>query len=168
MVIFFPTPGLDSLKPNTSHSLERETSRIAQMPETLDRPIPEAEDWGAVRFLTRELERTEQVVASIAQWDLAVRLFRAVERQRFFENEPTDFDRANHKALLHVLIGLGQQHELRIKQFSDEELARFGINRANLAAYIRDLEDTFFLWHVPDFEPARTAKLEQAIFGADT
>ena len=138
------------------------------MPETLDRPIPEAEDWAAVRFLTRELERTYRVVASIAQWDLAVRLFREVERQRFFENEPTDSDLANHKALLHLLIGLGQQYELRIKQLHDFELAHFGISRANLVAYIRDLEDTFFLWHVPDFEPARTAELERTIFGADT
>jgi hypothetical protein len=136
--------------------------------ETLDSPTPDAKDWDAVRFLTRELERTEQVAASIHQWDLTVRLFRAVERQQFFEKEPTEIDRLNHQALLHVLIGLGQQLELRIKEFSDQELARFGITRADVLAYIRDLEDTFFLWHVPDFEPARTAKLEQAIFGADT
>ena len=137
--------------------------------ETLDSPNPDAEDWNAIQLLTRELERSEQqLAASIAQWDLTVRLFRAVERQRFFENEPTENDRANHRALLHLLIGLGQQLELRAKGFSDEELTRFGITRADLVAYIRDLEDTFFMWHVPAFEPDRTAKLEHVIFGADT
>jgi hypothetical protein len=135
------------------------------MPETLEPPIPEPKDWAAVRFLTRELERSEQLAASIAQWDLTVRLFRSVERQQFYEKEPTEIDQANHRALLHVLIGLG---EGRAKGFSDQELARFGITRNNLSAYIRDLEDTFFLWHVPDFEPERTKKLEQLIFGAET
>lgn len=138
------------------------------MPETLDQPIPEAEDWAAVRFLTLEIERTKGVVASIHQWDLAVRLFREIERQRFFENEPSELDQANHRALLHLLIGVGQWLELRIKQSSDHDLARFGISRDNLSAYIRDLEDSFFLWHVPNFDPARTAKLEETIFGADT
>jgi hypothetical protein len=137
--------------------------------------MPDAEGWEAVEVLTRELNHTKFAPANIHAWDFAIRLFRQVERERFFENEPTENDRAHHRALLHLLIGLGEEFELRIKQISDggppgfdQELAGFGISRPNLTAYIRDLEDTFFLWYVPDFDPARTAELGRTIFGADT
>jgi hypothetical protein len=50
----------------------------------------------------------------------------------------------------------------------DNQWRGLGFNRADLRAYIEDLEDSFFLWYVPDFEPARTAELQKTIFGADT
>jgi hypothetical protein len=138
------------------------------MPETLDLPSPEAKDWGAVRFLTRQVEQTDRLAAAIHQWDLTVRLFRAVERQQFYEKEPTENDRQNHRALLHLLIGLGRVLELQAAALSDSQLATVGVTRADLRAYIEDLEDSFFLWYVPDFEPDKTAELQRAIFGADT
>lgn len=138
------------------------------MPATLDQPNPGAKDWGAVRFLTKQLEQADQLAAAIHQWDLTVRLFRAVEQKQFYENEPTETDRANHRALLHILIGLGQVLELQSGSLTDQQLVDLGFKRADLRAYIEDLEDTFFLWYVPDFEPAKTAELQRAIFGADT
>ena len=125
----------------------------------------EGPDWAAVRFLTRELHRTEKLAAQIAQWDSTVRLFRQIEQTQFYEKDPTENDRANHRALLHLLIGLGRNLLLQTHSLTDQQLAGYGITRRDLEAYIADLEDTLFMFYVPDFEPVKTAELQKAIFG---
>jgi hypothetical protein len=52
-----------------------------------------------------------------------------------------------HEALLHGLISLGQILEV---ENTDEDLAEFGIKQENLTAYIRELENTFLMWHGPE------------------
>lgn len=138
------------------------------MPETLDSPIPDTEDWAAVRSLIAEVqqtERTEHYVEVVHQWDSLVRLFRRVERQQLFEGTPTEDDLQFHEASLHKLIGIGLFLALRIKGISDAELAGFGIQRVNLLAYVQELQDTFLMWHSPEVDPAKKAELEKAIFG---
>jgi hypothetical protein len=122
-------------------------------------------DWRTVRFSAQEIGPHEKLGKAIAQWDAAVRLFRKVEQSRFYENEPTDIDRENHRAVLHLLIGLGRNWLLESQAFSDQHLAASGFTRADLEAYIADLEDTFFMFYVPDFEPDKTAELQRQIFG---
>jgi hypothetical protein len=124
-------------------------------------------DWAHLRFLTRELGGIEKLTDAIAQWDATVRRFRQIEEGRFYEEEPTDFDRENHRALLHLLIGLGRNWLLETQNFTDQQWSGYGITRADLEAYIADLEDTFFMFYAPDFEPGRTAELRKAIFGAN-
>lgn len=122
-------------------------------------------DWSALRLVTRELGPSENLANAIHKWDGAVRFFRQVEQSRFYEEEPTDFDRQNHRALLHLLIGLGRNWLLEIETLSDQQLAGYEFTRADLEAYIADLEDTFFMFYVPDFAPERTAELQRKIFG---
>ena len=124
-------------------------------------------DWTHLNFLVAHLHRTKNLPHDVAQWDLTIQLFRDVEQKHFYEQEPTELDRLNHLAILHILIGLGQQLEIRARGFTSEELDRMEVARADLAAYIRNLEDTLFMWHWPDPEPARTRELQKAIFGAD-
>jgi hypothetical protein len=122
-------------------------------------------DWHSVRFLTRELGQIEKLTEAIAQWDRTVRFFREVEQSRFYEAEPTDFDRENHRAVLHLLIGLGQNWLLETKDFNEQQWAGYGFTRADLAAYVADLEDTFFMFYTPDSEPGKLAGLQRTIFG---
>src|SRR6266704_3553029 len=137
--------------------------------ETLESSsTPETEDWAPVWILIDELKRIEQGehwAGPIYQWDLLVRLFRAIEQRKLIENEPTKTDLKIHQALLHALIDLGEHVLFRIKRITDEELSYFGINRENLSAYIRDLQDTYLMFHGAELEPARKAELEKAIFG---
>ena len=42
---------------------------------------------------------------------------------------------------------------MRIKNIDDENLAAFDVKRANLAASVRELEDTMSMWHR---EPTRS------------
>src|SRR5215469_10755826 len=126
---------------------------------------PGVEDWRSVRFLIGELQRGEHLAAVVHQWDLAVRLFRKIERQQCFEREPTETDIRIHEALLHLLIGLGQELEFQTEKISDQDLAAFGFTKTNLLAYVQELKETFFLWHGPELAPRRKIEIEQAIFG---
>jgi hypothetical protein len=105
---------------------------------------------------------------TILLWDVAIRLFRVVERQRLFERTPARDDLKIHEALLHSLLSLGQLLEIRIQNVDDEDLARFGIQRENLSAYIRELQDTFLMWHGPELDPDKAAEVEKTIFGVVT
>jgi hypothetical protein len=81
------------------------------MPETLEPPIPDAEDWAAVQSLIAEVqqtERTEHYVGVVKQWDELVQLFRRVERRELFERTPSEDDLAFHEATLHELIGIAK------------------------------------------------------------
>ena len=115
---------------------------------------------------SREIGRFERPNKAVAQWAEVVRFFRRVEQGRFYKEEPTEADRENHRALLHLLIGLGRNCLLEIQSVSDQQLVGYGFTRADLEAAIADLEDTFFMFYTPDLEPARTAELQRKIFGA--
>ena len=140
------------------------------MPNTIDTPIIDPRDWAAVQELIAEVQErermTQKYAAAIHLWDAAVRLFRHVESQKLFEKTPTVDDLKIHEALLHSLISLGQLLELRIQNIDDEDLAAFDLQRENLSAYIRELQDTFLMWHGPNLDPARSAELAKTIFGA--
>lgn len=124
-------------------------------------------DWYSVRSSALRLAQIEKLTDAIPRWDRTVRFFRDVEQSRFYVEEPTDFDRENHRAALHLLIGLGRNWLLETQNFTDQQWSGYGMTRADLAAYIADLEDTFFMFYVPDPEPGRTAELQKAIFGAN-
>lgn len=140
------------------------------VPNPIEPPIIDRRDWAAVQELIAEVQAKERVAqqyaVAIHMWDVAVRMFRNVELQQLFSKAPAENDLKVHKALLHSLIGLGQLLELRIQSIDDEDLASFGIQRENLSAYVRELQDTFLMWHGPDLDPARSAGLEKRIFGA--
>jgi hypothetical protein len=63
------------------------------MPETLDPPIPNAEDWAEVQFLIAQVQRAQRAaalhIAIVLMWDVAARAFRLVERRELFEQTPT-------------------------------------------------------------------------------
>lgn len=142
------------------------------MPNIVDSPTIDRKDWGAVHSLIVEVQQAQRTTAwnaaIILFWDVSVRAFRIVERKQLFEQTPTDGDLKLHETLLDSLIKLGQILETRIKNIDDEDLAEFGIGQANFSAYVRELQDTFLMWHGPEADPARAAELEKAIFGAST
>jgi hypothetical protein len=137
---------------------------------TIDPTIIDRRDWAAVQELIAEVQEAERIARKYASaihlWDAAVRLFRHVERLQLFEQTPTADDLKIHEALLHGLLSLGQLLEIRIQHIDDEDLASFDIQRENLSAYVRELQDTFLMWHGPDLDPARSAELAKRIFGA--
>jgi hypothetical protein len=118
-------------------------------------------DWSTVQSLVALIQQAEWTIEpsafAIRFWDLTVRLFRSVETKQLFEQQPTADDLKMHEALLHALISLGQILEMRIGEEKSE--------RANISAYIRELQDTFLMWHGPELEPKRAAELEKTIFG---
>lgn len=140
------------------------------MPNTIDPPIFDRKDWDAVQSLIAEVKEAQRNIAwnaaIILYWDVAVRAFRIVERKQLFEVTPTLANLKIHKELLETLINLGQTLETRIKDVDDEDLAEFGVTKANLSAYVGELQDTLIMWHGPDLDPVRSAELEKAIFGA--
>jgi hypothetical protein len=140
------------------------------VPNIVDSPSIERKDWDAVQQLITEVQQlqltTVWIAAVIRFWDVAVGVFRVVERERLFELTPTEGDLKLHKALLDSLIKLGQALEARVKGIDDEDLAELGVGRENLSAYVRELEDTFLMWHGPELDPARAAELKKTIFGA--
>jgi hypothetical protein len=142
------------------------------MPETLDPSIPSAEDWAEVQFLIAEVQQAERetarYAACILMWDVAARAFRLVERRELFEQAPSPENLKVHGQLLGSLIKLGEILEIRIQNIEDEGLATFNIRRENLTAYIRELKDTFAMWHGPELEPGRAAEIEKAIFGGSS
>ena len=124
--------------------------------------------WDYAWFLIGEIEETamsQHPIAMVHKWDSAVRLFRQMEERQLFEQEPQEIDLRNHEALLFTLIGRGQRLQLLLDRFTDSELAALDINKADLAAYIQELKDTYLSWHGPELEPERKAELQQKIFG---
>ena len=153
-----------------------ETSNQNQtVPKTIDPPIPGAADWEVVETLTavealiaevQQARRTTAWNAAIVLfWVVAVQAFRIFERQHLFEITPSAENLKSHETLLDQLIKLGKILETRIENIDDDDLAEYGVERANLSASIRELEDTLLMWHGPEIEPARAAELEKAIFG---
>jgi hypothetical protein len=140
------------------------------VPEILDPPIPDAENWADVQYLIAEVQQAERTAAryaaAIHMLDVAIRLFRIIERKQLFEQTPREEDLKIHEALLHALISAGQLLIIRIAKISDDDLAGFGIRRVNLLAYVQELQDTFLMWHGPELKADRKADLEKAIFGS--
>jgi hypothetical protein len=140
------------------------------VPNTIDPPIFDRKDWDAVKSLIAEVQQAQRTIAwnaaIILMWGVAVRAFRIVERKQLFEVTPTLANLKIHEALLGQLIKLGQTLETRIEDVDDEDLAEFGVGKANLSAYVRELQDTFSMWHGPEPDPFRAAELEKTIFGA--
>lgn len=122
-------------------------------------------EWLAVHLMIVEIYQREQgekyPALLLRNWDNAIQVFRYIERRQLFEQTPTPIDLRMHEALLHALIGLGLILEAGN---SDQDLAEFGIRRENVTAYIRELEDDFLMWHLPELDPARAAELEK-VFG---
>lgn len=125
------------------------------------------EDWAPIQALLEEVqeqERQEHFVAALYQWDLIVRLFRRIERERLIDRPPTKTDLRYHKFLLHTLLGIGNFLEIQAARTPSDELKKnFGIRREDLAAYLRELEDTYNEWH-GEIEPRRLEDLKAAIF----
>jgi hypothetical protein len=140
------------------------------MPNTIDqKQIPDP--WAAVDRLIGELWQAEQrprdYLFTLRLWDVTVRLFRWVETRQLIEREPTPEDLKIHEGLLSALLSIGLL--LEAGKINDAELAYYGVGRPeNLTAYIRELRDTWLMWHGPELEPARAAELEKAIFGGAT
>jgi len=145
------------------------------VPETIDSPIPDAEDrevvetLTAVKALIAEVQQAQRTIAWNAAvvlfWVVAVQAFRIFERQHLFETTPSVENLKSHETLLDQIIKLGKILEARIQNIEDEDLAEYGVTRANLAASVRELEDTFLMWHGPELEPEKASELEKAIFG---
>ncbi len=145
------------------------------MPNTIDPPISDAEDWEVVETLTAvedllaEVQQARRTAAwnaaTVLFWVVAVRAFRIFERQHLFEITPGAENLKSHEAFLGQLIKLGKILETRIEKLDDDDLAEYGVTRANLSASIRELEDTLLMWHGPEIEPTKAAELEKAIFG---
>jgi hypothetical protein len=148
------------------------------VPKTIDLPIPGAESWetaealAAAEALIAEVQQSHRSTAWNAAivlfWVVIVRAFRIYERKRLIDQTPGAEDLKDHEMLLERVINLGKNLEIRIQNIEDEDLAEFGVERANLAASIRELEDTFLMWHGPELDPTKGAELEKAIFGATT
>jgi len=139
---------------------------------TIEQPVIDRKDWAAVQELITDIqqaqEKTKRYAAGIYLLDATVRVFRKVELQELIAKVPTERDLKVHEALLHALIGLGQLLELRIQSIDDDDLALFGIQRENLSAYVKELQDDFIMWHDPEVDPATTAEIEKRIFGGAT
>jgi hypothetical protein len=145
------------------------------VPETIDSPIPDAKDrevvetLTAVKALIAEVQQAQRTIAWNAAvvlfWVVAVQAFRIFERQHLFETTPSVENLKSHETLLDQIIKLGKILEARIQNIEDEDLAEYGVKRANLAASVRELEDTFLMWHGPELEPEKASELEKAIFG---
>jgi hypothetical protein len=134
---------------------------------TIEQPVIDRKDWAAVQELIAEIQQTQRYAAGILLLDATVRIFRNLELQ-LIAKAPTAHDLEVHEALLHSLIGLGQLLELRIQNISDDDLAVFDIQRENLSAYVRELQESFAMWHGPDLPADRVTELEKRIFGAVT
>jgi hypothetical protein len=126
----------------------------------------EHKDWNGVFFLIRQMQEKQEIPGTIYQWDATIRLFRAVEATRLLVNNPGPDDEQIHRMFLGSLINLGEGLQYRIKGISDQQLEQFGIGRANLRAYINDLEDTYLMFYGAELEPARKTQLEERIFGS--
>jgi hypothetical protein len=133
---------------------------------TVDSPVIDSKDWAAVQELIAEVQQADKYSAAIYLFDATVRLFRNIESRDFIAKTPTPRELKQHEAFLRVLIGVGQLLELRIQNIDDTDLAAFGIQRENFSAYVRELEESFLMWHGPELDPNRAAELEKVIFGA--
>jgi predicted XRE-type DNA-binding protein len=129
-----------------------------------------SEDWKAVQVLIAEVQQasrqTERYAAGIHLWDAAVRAFRIVELDRLFLKRHSEEDLTMHRTILLSLIDLGKVFAGYISKMERADLAPYGITLENLSAYIRELEDTFLMWHGPELDPERASQLEQAFQNA--
>lgn len=124
---------------------------MAEVPDSL---IFEDKAWAPIRFLIGDIQVTETLPAGIYKWDATVSFFRRIERQRMFDPEPREIDLKAHEVYLHLLINLGQHFEERSQKIPDEELAEYGIRRADLSGYVQELKDIWVLWHGQENESA--------------
>jgi len=145
--------------------------------ETFDSAIPEPRVWANVWFLIRDLERTEKIGEMISKWDRAIQVFHEFEQHQFGHGETRPIDRKIHQSLLHMLVGLGQRLEIVTEKFSDSDLRNFGVSKADLAADVRELEESFSIFYGPepgeipqsfvealaDFEAGRVVSMETAL-----
>jgi hypothetical protein len=77
-----------------------------------------------------------------------VRIFRHLEQQTLLvEVEPTAQDLALHRFAIDCLLAIGRELLFRADRIADEDFARFGFSRGNLAAYVAELEHSLSEWH---------------------
>lgn len=126
------------------------------------------EDWAAVQNLIKEVNLKEYAsafAAGVAVWDAAVRLFRTLEQHNLIEQTPTETDIEYHKALIHLLVGVGLILKVRAASFRPEELKEFNLRQDDINAYVRELEMTLSDWYGEIVTPEEKAALQKQIFG---
>lgn len=139
-------------------------------PEVLAAERVTLEEWTWVQDLIQEVQCQELAGAfakKFWEWDLAVRQFRKVEYRRMIMSSPTENDLLQHAICLHSLLAIGKTLLVSVQNFSDEELAFFGIEHAHLTAYVAELEQSFQEWH-HGFSEEDLNRAQERIFGATT
>jgi len=126
------------------------------------------EEWAWVEGLIRDVSREEQtdlVARKVFQWDLAVRQFRKVEHERIVLGTPVPADLEGHARCLEGLLMIGRALILACRQYTAEELRRFGIRHEEAEACVAALEQSFREWH-HDFSQEHLEEVRNALFGA--
>lgn len=127
------------------------------------------EQWAWVEGLIRDVSRPEEgniFARRVFQWDLAVRQFQKVEHERIVVGTPTDVDFEAHARCLQGLLTIGNALVMASREFQPEELARFGIRREEIGAYVEALEQSFREWH-HGLSEEYLDKVRQALFSGE-
>jgi hypothetical protein len=105
---------------------------------------------GAVEAALRHLEsqhKTKHVLGQVAQWFLVQRMYKDLEVS-FARSKNRKTVAAQHKALLAMMMGLGQYLLNESQAISESEFALISSSRESLAANVRYLQEKYEQWFV--------------------
>ena len=138
--------------------------------QIIDEPGVVLDQWIWLQELIDDVVRENKRDAfarSFFEWHLAVRQFRKVEEKRILSGAPTDLDLEHHARCLDGLLGIGRSLALQSKSFGDRTPVHLQIDRAQLDAYVEELELSLREWH-HDFAESELEKVRKALFSGPT
>ncbi len=136
--------------------------------QRLDERAVTHEEWAWVESLISEVSRQEKndvFAKRLFHWDLAARQFRKIEYRRIVLGKPAALDLEFHARCLQGLLTIGHALVVASRQLQAEELARVGVKREEIEAYVEELEQSFREWH-HGFSDEQLEKVRKAVFSA--
>lgn len=104
----------------------------------------------AVEAALRHLEtqsKNRWVLAQLAQWFLVLKMYKGIEIS-FAKSKDRKQNETRHRAILSLLMGMGEMLLGESAGASDKDLSLIGTSREMLAANVRYLREKYEQWYV--------------------
>jgi hypothetical protein len=132
----------------------------------------ERPDWVAVKLLTEEIQdeisqNRANLLYCLANWLMAVNIFKRFEEQNLILKEPSARDREFHRVVLTGLLAVGEKLLHEFQRHSEIETAQLGVELAEVQSAVNEIRLAYQEWF-SDMKPERKKAILLEVFGGPT